>query len=117
MNIDSVQNLNNTQPDKNLELRQKAAEFVNKIFYGTLMQQMRQASDNPIFGKTPGMNIFQNQMDSEIINRISQSGDAPLVDAIMKQLTNKPGNQAKMEMPEQNYYQAKLAQTYRGIDG
>ncbi len=112
MNINSIQNNNN-----DIELRQQAAEFVNKIFYGTMLQQMRQASDEPFFGKAPGMDIFQSKLDNELIHRLSQNGKGPLVDAVVKQLKGNKAQAVELKATGQNYYQANLANVYRGIDG
>lgn len=89
MSLTAVNNLmSNNVPDAGLTpLRQKASELVNNVFYGTLLRQFRDAQEPVLFGHGPGGDAFARQMDMELIKRISQRGDAPLVDAIMKQIT------------------------------
>lgn len=73
------------------KLRQSVSHVVNQTFYGTLLRQFRQAQKPTLLGKGPGGSTFVRQLDMEFIERMSQRGDAPLTDAIIKQLTG--GNQ------------------------
>ena len=88
MTINAINNLtaNNTADARLTQLREKASELVNNVFYGTLLRQFRDAAEPVLLGNGPGGDAFQRQMDMELIKRISQRGDAPLVDAIMKQI-------------------------------
>ncbi|MCF7957281.1 MAG: hypothetical protein K9M57_02400 [Phycisphaerae bacterium] len=89
MSLTAVNNLmsNNVSDAPQGSLREKASELVNNVFYGTLLRQFRDAQEPVLFGHGPGGDAFSRQMDMELIKRISQRGDAPLVDAIMKQIT------------------------------
>ena len=68
------------------ELVQKANQFVNQIFWGTLLREFRDAHKNPIFDNGPGSQTFVRQLDQMMIERISQRGKSPLTDALLKQL-------------------------------
>jgi len=68
------------------ELVQKANQFVNQIFWGTLLREFRDAHKNPILDNGPGSQTFVRQLDQMIIERISQRGKSPLTDALLKQL-------------------------------
>ena len=88
MNVNSVHNVNQqTQAYESYQqLRQKASEVVNQVFYGTLLREFREAQQPTLLDRGPGAKIFMRQLDMELIHRISQRGDAPLVDALIKQL-------------------------------
>ncbi len=103
MTLNAVNNLTpNAAPDaRNSQLRQKASELVNNVFYGTLLRQFRDAQKPTLLGNGPGGDAFQRQMDSELINRISQRGDGPLVEAIMKQITG--DQKVAQTLNNQNY--------------
>ncbi|MBN2376817.1 MAG: hypothetical protein JXD22_10465 [Sedimentisphaerales bacterium] len=68
------------------ELVQKANQFVNQIFWGTLLREFREANKNPIFDNSPGSQTFVRQLDQMMIERISQRGKSPLTDALLKQV-------------------------------
>ena len=68
------------------ELVQKANQFVNQIFWGTLLREFRDAHKNPILDNGPGSQTFIRQLDQLMIERISQRGKSPLTDALLKQL-------------------------------
>lgn len=68
------------------QLRQMAAEFVNMTFYGTLMREFREAQGQTMLDGGAGGRAFMRQLDTELIRRISHRGDAPLVDAVIRQL-------------------------------
>jgi hypothetical protein len=89
MAISAVENQNwqSETTGRNTQLRQQVSEVVNNVFYGTLLRQLRDSQSSEIFDKGPGGTTFIRQLDSELIKRISQRGDAPLVDAIMKKIT------------------------------
>ncbi|MBN1763974.1 MAG: hypothetical protein JW860_01850 [Sedimentisphaerales bacterium] len=96
MNADSVNSIN--QPaaayEKYRQLRQKASEVVNQVFYGTLLREFREAQQPTLLDSGPGVKTFMRQLDMELIHRISQRGDAPLVKALIKQLG---GDRYKLE--------------------
>ena len=89
MTVSAVENQNwqSETIDRNTQLRRQVSEVVNNVFYGTLLRQMRDTQRSEIFDKGPGGTTFTRQLDSELIKRISQRGDAPLVDTIMKKIT------------------------------
>jgi len=74
------------------ELVQKANQFVNQIFWGTLLREFRDAHKNPIFDNGPGSQTFVRQLDQMMIERISQRGKSPLTDALLKQLDQQSSN-------------------------
>lgn len=69
------------QPD----LRKLASEFVNHVFYGSLLREFRDSQQSTILDGGPGGSTFMRQLDMELIGRISKRGDAPLVDALLRQ--------------------------------
>ena len=98
MTVSAINNMNgqvSAGSDK-AELRRYASEVVNQVFYGTLLRQFREAQKPVLFGKGPGGSTFTRQLDMELIKRISQRGDTPLVDAIMKQLANNNGSERNL---------------------
>ena len=68
------------------ELRQRASEFVNQVFYGTLLREFRDAQPPGIFNQGPGAGTFVRQLDMELITRISRGGDSPMTEALLRQL-------------------------------
>jgi hypothetical protein len=69
------------------ELRQKASEFVNQVFYGTLLREFRNAQPPGMFNQGPGAATFVRQLDMELITRISRGGDSPMTEALLKRLS------------------------------
>lgn len=88
MTVSSVNNLNPIQDanTKNQVLRQKATEFVNQIFYGTMLREFRNAQKPTILDGGPGSSSFIRLLDMELISRMSQRGDSSMADALIKQL-------------------------------
>jgi len=88
MTVSSVNNLNllHDANTKNQVLRQKATEFVNQVFYGTMLREFRNAQKPTILDKGPGASSFIRLLDMELISRMSQRGDSSLADALIKQL-------------------------------
>lgn len=68
------------------DLRQAANELVNQMFYGTLMKEFRQGQSNPYFGNEPGGQIFQEQLDAELVRHIHQDRPGPLADSLIRAL-------------------------------
>jgi len=87
--VDAVNNVGvGLVPDgRDTKLRELASEFVNQIFFGTLLREFREGQDNAIFGNGPGGTTFVNQLDNVLIERMSKRGGGPLVDAVMKQIS------------------------------
>ena len=69
-----------------MQLRQKANEFVNQVFWGTMLREFRQNQQPTIFDGGPGSSTFVKQLDMELLKRISEKGDSPLTRALIKQL-------------------------------
>ena len=65
-----------------------ANEFVNKVYYGTLMREFRRSQGEGLFGNTPGGKIFMEQLDSELIKRMgSRNRVSPLAQALVDRFT------------------------------
>ena len=91
MTINAV-NLQSAPPGSpawQLQLRQKVSEVVNQTFYGTLMRQFCDSQQPGLLDNGPGGTTFIRQLDLELISRISRRGDAPLTEALVKQLRGK----------------------------
>ena len=71
----------------NTELNRTASEFVNNIFYGTLLRQFRDAQKPSIFGQGPGGATFLRMLDTELIKRMSQRGVSPVAEAVSNHLS------------------------------
>ncbi len=76
----------------NQQLVQRANEVVNQVFYGTLLREFREAQEPTIFDKGPGGQTFIRQLDMELVKRISQGGNSPLTEALVKQLAPQGAN-------------------------
>jgi hypothetical protein len=89
MTVSAVENQNwqSETTGRNRQLRRQVSEVVNNVFYGTLLRQLRESQRSDILDKGPGGTTFIRQLDLELIKRISQRGDAPMVDTIMKKIT------------------------------
>ena len=83
----------NTNP----QLIQAANEFVNQAFYGTLLREFRAAQHNPYFDNGPGGKIFMEQLDTEIIRRMSQRESSPLAQALIDQLGSNEALSGKLK--------------------
>jgi len=65
-----------------------ANEFVNNVYYGTLMREFRRSQGNGLFGNAPGGKIFMEQLDTELIRRMSNSKHvSPLAQALVDRFT------------------------------
>ncbi|MCH9023607.1 MAG: hypothetical protein IID32_12725 [Planctomycetes bacterium] len=65
-----------------------ANEFVNNVFYGTMMREFRRSQGEGLFGNTPGGKIFMEQLDTELIRRMNNDKRvSPLAQALVDQLT------------------------------
>ena len=65
-----------------------ANEFVNNVFYGTMMREFRRSQGEGFFGNTPGGKIFMEQLDVELIRRMSNNKRvSPLAQALVDQFT------------------------------
>lgn len=70
-----------------LSLVQAANEFVNQVFYGPLLREMRDSSQNPYFGNGPGGTTFMRQLDMEMLRRMSSDKPSALAQSLLKQLS------------------------------
>ncbi len=85
MTINAVNNSNNN--GRSDMLREKAAEVVSNVFYGTLMKEFRQGCDSDtMFSGGFGGEAFQQQLDNVFVAEISHQGNNPIVDAMVRQL-------------------------------
>ena len=69
------------------QLARKANQFVNQVFYGSLLREFREAQQPTIFDNGPGGMTFMRQLDMELIKRISGRGDSPIAQAIVRKLS------------------------------
>jgi Rod binding domain-containing protein len=67
-------------------LEQKANEFINTMFYGTLMRDFRRSQQNPYFDQGTAGRVFWQQFDTEVIRRMSQAQPSGLAKDLMKHL-------------------------------
>ena len=75
--------INNASP----ELIRAANEFVNNVFYGTLLRRFRDAQQPTIFDSGPGGGPFQRMLDTEFVKRISQQGISPVDKQLIRHLS------------------------------
>ena len=73
-----------TQPD--MRMRQLANEFVNATFWVPMLREFRESQRSSLFGDGPGAMTFVQQLDRELITRMSQQGSSPLAEALLRQL-------------------------------
>lgn len=73
-----------TQPD--MRMRQLANEFINATFWAPMLREFRESQSSGLFGNGPGGTTFVNQLDRELISRMSQQGSSPLAEALLRQL-------------------------------
>lgn len=73
-------------PAKRGELHRKVSSTVGQLFLGTLLQQFRAsvATDNPLTGGRSGA-VYRNQLDFELLSRLTQSNRFAVGDAIATQ--------------------------------
>ena len=63
------------------ELKQAFTDFVGQTFFGEMMKQMRATLDKPaFFHGGMGEDIFQQQLDQIMVERISDSSAAKISD-------------------------------------
>jgi len=101
MNINAF---NNTNP----ELVLKANEFVNNVFYGTLLREFRNARPQGLMNQGPGAGTFTRQLDQELIKRISSRGDSPIAQALIRQMTG--SSEIKKELDKNTLNPMKIRQ-------
>ena len=98
MTVNTINNLNsqmglrawNGQFDQQaLKLKKLTNQFVNQVFYGTLLREFRNAQQPTILDGGFGASAFTRQLDIHLIERLSQQGDSPVAQALRKQLEDK----------------------------
>ena len=72
------------QPD--MQMRQLANEFVNATFWVPMLREFRESQRSSLFGDGPGATTFVQQLDRELITRMSQKGSSPLAESLLRQL-------------------------------
>ncbi len=81
----------------NTQLAQAANEFVNQVFYGPMMKSFRESQNNPYFGNGPGGKTFVNQLDMELLSRMSAGKPTPIAQALIDQLEKNMSTQQTMQ--------------------
>ncbi len=102
MSISAINNVNSG--DKTAMLREKAAEVVSNVFYGTLLKEFRQSCESGMFSGGFAGEAFQQQMDNIYVTEMSRQGNNPIVDSMVRQLT--PGGNSSMFQVSQASQQA-----------
>ena len=77
---------NSVAVDKQAMLKEKAAELVSNVFYGTLMKEFRAGSEDSLFSGGFAGQAFQQQLDSVYIDQLSRQTNNPIADALVRQL-------------------------------
>ncbi len=72
--------------DKQAMLKEKAAELVSNVFYGTLMKEFRASSEDSLFSGGFAGQAFQQQLDNVFIGNLSKQTNNPIADALVRQL-------------------------------
>jgi Rod binding domain-containing protein len=72
--------------NNNAKMVGAANEFVNNVFYGTLLRQFRDAQQPSLFDKGPGGSSFLRMLDTELIKRMSSRGVSPVAKSVINQL-------------------------------
>jgi len=75
------------------QLAQYANEVVHQVFYGTLMREFRNAQPPGMFDQGPGGQAFIRQLDMELVRGMSQGGNSPLAEVLLKQLAPRQADQ------------------------
>ena len=71
------------------ELTRLANEFVNTVFYGSLMREFRQSHSSSLIDQGPGHQTFMQMLDTELVKRMGDKGQTDLSQAVVRQLTHK----------------------------
>ena len=69
-----------------VQLSQLSNEFVNQVFWGTMLREFRESSSGTLLDGGPGGSAFIRQLDAELIKRISERSDNSLSQALLRQL-------------------------------
>lgn len=83
-------------PAKERELRQLVGDYVGNVFYGTLLQQMR---DSTIKGKYfhggRGEEVFQAQLHMELATRMGRAPGDPIANRMYEAMTRGENRQVE----------------------
>lgn len=96
----------------NAKMVRAANEFVNNVFYGTLLRQFRDAQQPTMFDKGPGGTTFLRMLDTELIKRMSQRGASPVAKSVINQLS-KAQNPTRILPNAKKYFDAASAAALR----
>jgi len=80
--------------NSNTNLVQLANEFVNLTFWGPLLREFRAGQRPSIFGEGPGSKVFEQQLDMELIRRMSRRSSSGLSGSLLRQLAGRGNKQA-----------------------
>ena len=83
------------------KLAQAANEFVNQLFWGTMLREFRNASSGTILDNGPGSDTFARQLDQALIKKISSANILPWAEPLAKQLSGATPTQKSSLSPEQ----------------
>ena len=97
------------------QLRKLASEFVNHVFYGSLLREFRDSQQSTILDGGPGGSTFMRQLDMELIGRISKRGDAPMVDALLRQWDKKHTLSSEIKRSNNETQSLSVLQNNKGI--
>ncbi|MFW6059102.1 MAG: hypothetical protein ACODAQ_02910 [Phycisphaeraceae bacterium] len=74
------------------EARQAAQQLVSSAFLQPMLKQMRESGfKTEYFGNDPGSDAFNQQLHTELADRIVQRMDLPIVDAVTRFVTQRAG--------------------------
>jgi len=68
------------------ELKALANEFVNTVFWGTMLKEFRASQRATLLGTGPGNKVFEEELDHAMIQRMSQGESSSLADSLLRQL-------------------------------
>lgn len=88
MNIAAMNN--QVMPGDNAgEVKTKAAELVGNLFYGTMMKEIRQSTDNNMFSGGFAGQAFQQQLDTIFVSELSKRQNNQIVESMVRQLSQR----------------------------
>ena len=72
------------------ELEKQVGRFVSGTFFGMMLKAMRDTvPDDGIFSGGRGEQVFRGMFDMELSERFAESGNFPLIEAAIRQLSGK----------------------------
>lgn len=82
--------------NSNPELVSAANEFVNNVFYGTLLRQFRDAQKPTILDSGSGGSAFRRMLDGELIKRMSRRGTSSVAMPLVRYLSKNQNRTAAL---------------------